>query len=210
MTVMESLEQKLDKEVEDYLGRVEGTAEITALLGDGISRQDYTRLLKTCYVIEYVSRKAVLLSADKTEQDNPYLSQRFKLCAKGEEGHAEIALRDLKDMGVDGVDMSDIPHAEDYDSMLQENARNFPLGILGHSYLFENASGIMFPKHNGHDYPSEFIRVHAKEDPGHSIAIKRTVRRVEPGLSADDIENIARFARESGEYLLRIFKGVQG
>jgi len=208
--VMESLEQKLDKEVEDYLERVEGTAEISALLGDGISREGYVRLLKTCYVIEYVSRKAVLLASEKTEDNNPYLSQRLRFCSKGEEGHAEIALRDLKEMGVDRVDMSDIPMADDYDSMLRENAENFPLGILGHSYLFENASGIMFPKHNGHDYPSEFIRVHAKEDPGHSIAIKRTVRNIEPGLSDDDIENIARFARESGEYLLRIFQGIEG
>lgn len=207
---MGPLEQKLDKEVENYLGRVEGTEEISSLLGDGISREDYIRLLKTCYLIEHVSRNAVLLAGDVTENTNPYLSQRFKFCAKGEEGHAEIALRDLKGLGVDGVELSDIPHGEDYDSMLLDTAENFPLGILGHSYLFENASGIMFPKHNGHDFPSDFIRVHAKEDPGHSIAIKRTVRHIEGDLSEDDIENISRFARESGEYLLMIFQEIEG
>ena len=206
----ESLEQKLDKEVEDYLERVEGAEEISSLLGDGISREDYVRLLKTCYVIEHVSRNAVLLASDITENTNPYLSQRFKFCAKGEEGHAEMALQDLKEMGVEGVEMKDIPHADDYGSMLRDTAKNFPLGILGHSYLFENASGIMFPKHNGHDYPSEFIRVHAKEDPGHSVAIKRTVRHLEADLSEDDVENISRFARESGEFLLRIFQEIQG
>lgn len=210
MTGKESLEQKLDKEVEDYLDVVEGTEEITSLMGDGISREDYVRLLKTCYVIEHVSRSAVLLASDVTENTNPYLSKRFKFCAKGEEGHAEMALRDLKDMGVEGVKLSDLPHVEDYGSMLMDTAENFPLGILGHSYLFENASGIMFPKHSGHDYPSEFIRVHAKEDPGHSIAIKRTVRHLESDLSEDDIENTARFARESGEFLLRIFQEIQG
>ncbi len=210
MTGKESLEQKLDKEVEDYLEVVEGTEEITSLMGDGISREDYVRLLKTCYVIEHVSRSAVLLASDVTENTNPYLSKRFKFCAKGEEGHAEMALRDLKDMGVKGVKLSDLPHVEDYGSMLMDTAENFPLGILGHSYLFENASGIMFPKHSGHDYPSEFIRVHAKEDPGHSIAIKRTVRHLESDLSEDDIENTARFARESGEFLLRIFQDIQG
>lgn len=205
---MDNLEKKLDNEVQDYLERVEGTDEISSLLKGEISRDDYVRLLKTCYMIEHVSRRAVLLASQNTKDSNPYLSQRFDYCAKGEEGHAEIALKDLKDMGVEGVDISDIPNAEEYDSHLQEAAENFPLAILGHSYLFENASGIMFPKHTGHDYPSEFIEVHAKEDPGHSMAIKRTVRQVEPDLSEEEIDKVVTFARESGEKLLKIFQAV--
>ena len=205
---MNSLEQRLDKEVQDYLKRVEGTPEISALLNGEISREDYVRVLKTCYLLEHISHKAVLKASEITSDNNPYLSNRFGLCAKGEEGHAEIALRDLKDLGVDAVVLSDIPPADDYDSMLIDTAENFPLGIIGHSYLFENASGIMFPKHNGNGFPSEFIRVHAREDPGHSIAIKKTVRRIEPELTEGDKENIARFSRESGEFLLRIFQSI--
>ena len=205
---MNSLENRLDKEVEDYLERVEGTPEISALLKGEIDRDDYVRLLKTCYMIEHVSRRAVLLASRNTKDTNPYLSQRFDYCAKGEEGHAQIALNDLKGMGVEGVAISDIPSAEEYDSHLQEAAENFPLGILGHSYLFENASGIMFPKHPGHDYPSVFIDVHAKEDPGHSQAIKRTVRNVETELSEEEVDKVVTFARESGERLLKIFQGV--
>ena len=206
---MEKLEQRLDKEVEDYVSRVEGTEEIGALLTGEIKRGDYIRLLKTCYIIESISRTAVLKASEKTEADNPYLSERFRFCARGEEGHAEIALEDLKALGVSGVDMSDIPHAGEYDTMLQETAEAFPLGILGHSYLFENASGIMFPKHTGHEFPSRFIEVHAKEDPGHSLAIKRTVRRLEPDLSEAEREEITVFAKKSGEYLLRLFQDIE-
>lgn len=207
---MERLEERLDREVEDYVSRVEGTREISDLLAGDISRADYIRLLKTCYVLESISRSAVLRASERTEGINPYLSERFKYCARGEEGHAEIALEDLKGLGVAGVDMSDIPLAEDYDSMLRDAAEGFPLGILGHSYLFENASGIMFPKHRGHEYPSKFIEVHAREDPGHARAIKRTVRHIEPGLSEGEREDITRFARESGEFLLRLFQNIQG
>lgn len=205
---MDNLEKKLDNEVRDYLERVEGTEEISSLLKGEISKEDYIRLLKTCFMIEHVSRRAVLLARDNTKDSNPYLSQRFDYCAKGEEGHAEIALKDLSEMGVEGVDISDIPNAKEYDSHLQEAAVNFPLGILGHSYLFENASGIMFPKHTGHDFPSEFIDVHAKEDPGHSQAIKRTIRKVEPDLTEEEINKVVSFARESGERLLRIFQSI--
>ena len=41
----------------------------------------------------------------------------------------------------------------------------------------------MFPGHENPPYPSRFIEVHAKEDPRHSIAIKKTVRKIEPELS---------------------------
>ena len=34
------------------------------------------------------------------------------------------------------------------------------------------------------EYPSKFIEVHAKEDPGHSLAIKRTVRKIEEDLDS--------------------------
>ena len=94
------------------------------------------------------------------------------------------------------------------DGPLQECAREFPLGILGHSYLLENASGAMFPKHNSLNFPSTFVEIHAKEDPGHSLAIKRTVRIIENDLSDDEQERILAFAKRSGEYLLELFDSL--
>jgi hypothetical protein len=207
---MEKLEEMLDREVSDYLGKVEAMEEVRALLSGKISHGDYVRFLKTFYVIEYISREAVLKAAKNMEETNPYLASRFLACARGEAGHAEIALEDLAGMGINGVDMSKSPAALEYDEMLQREAGKFPLGVLGHSYLFENASGIMFPKHKKLPYPSRFIEVHAKEDPGHSVAIKRTVRKIETELTGKQKKAIVRFARESGEYLLRVFGSIGG
>ena len=207
---MARLEEKLDREVGDYLGRVERMEEVRALLSGEVSREDYIRFLKTFYIIEYISQRAVLRAAERTEESSPYLSERFRICARGELGHAEIALEDLSGMGIEGVDISDIPLAESYDGFLMEEAGKFPLGVLGHSYLFENASGIMFPKHKRPAYPSKFIEVHAKEDPGHSLAIKRTVRNIEHELSTDDQNRIIEFAKGSGNYLLRLFESLRG
>ncbi|MEQ9619781.1 MAG: hypothetical protein RIG61_11505 [Deltaproteobacteria bacterium] len=205
---MDRLEEKLDCEVGDYLSRVESMDEVRALLSGKVSREDYIRFLKTFYTIEYISRRAVLRAAERTGESNPYLSERFRMCARGELGHAEIALEDLSGMGIKSVDIADIPLAGSYDGFLMEEAEKYPLGILGHSYLFENASGIMFPKHKKPAYPSKFIEVHAKEDPGHSLAIKRTVRKIEPDLSADDEGRIVGFARKSGDHLLRLFESM--
>ena len=205
---MERLEERLDREVGTYLERVEGMDEVRALLSGEIPKESYVKFLKTFYVIEDISRKAVLKAADKTKYDVPYLSKRFLLCARGEEGHAEIALEDLAGMGVTGVDVSGAPEVAEYDEFLQKAADEFPLGVLGHSYLFENASGIMFPKNAELSYPSKFIVVHAKEDPGHSLAIKRTVRNIEGDLTEEEGDRIIDFARESGERLLRVFEAM--
>ena len=205
---MNKLEEMLDRAVGEYLGKVEGMNEVKALLSGEISRDGYIKFLKTFYIIEYISREAVLRAAENTEETNPYLAARFRTCARGEDGHAEIALEDLAGMGVNGVDMSNTPVALEYDEFLQREADKFPLAILGHSYLFENASGIMFPRHKKPPYPSRFIEVHAKEDPKHSIAIKKTVRKIEPELKAKQKEEVLRFARESGEFLLRVFESI--
>lgn len=205
---MEKLEEMLDREVGDYLRKVRGMDEVKALLSGGISREDYIKFLKAFYIIEYVSRKAVLRAAGNTEETNPYLSSRFISCARGEEGHAEIALEDLAGMDAGGVDLDGIPLAGEYDKFLLEEADRSPLGVLGHSYLFENASGIMFPGYEKPRYPSKFIEVHAKEDPGHSAAIKRTVRKLEPELSMGQKSEIAGFARASGEFFLRVFGSI--
>ena len=106
--------------------------------------------------------------------------------------------------------MSEVSTSNDYDDFLQECAHEFPLGILGHSYLFENASGMMFPKYNSIKFPSKFVETHAKEDPGHSIAIKRTVRSIENDLNEDEQERIISFAKKSGEYLLKLFHSMKG
>jgi hypothetical protein len=205
---MNSLEAKLDWLVIAYLSKVEDMEEVKALLSGEISKDDYIRFLKTFYIIEYISQKAVNLACNMTKEENPYLSKRFEVCAKGELGHAEIALEDLKGLGVGEVDLSETSIAADYDDLLQECAHKFPLGILGHSYLFENASGAMFPRHKNLNFPSKFVEIHAKEDPGHSLAIKRTVRKIEKDLNDDEQERILAFAKKSGEYLLELFDSL--
>ncbi len=205
---MNSLETKLDMQVIAYLSRVEDMPEVKALLSGDISKEIYIKFLKTFYVLEDISQRAVNLASKMTRDAHPYLSKRFDVCAKGELGHAEIALEDLEQLGVEGVNMSEIPEASEYDNLLQICARDFPLGVLGHSYLFENASGAMFPKQNPLEFPSKFVDIHAKEDPGHSLAIKRTIRHIESDLSEDDQTNILSFANKSGDYLLKLFKTI--
>lgn len=202
---MNSLESKLDMEVIAYLTKVEDMPEVKALLAGNISKEDYARFLKTFYIIEDISQRAVNLASDMTKDDHPYLSMRFDVCAKGELGHAEIALEDLAALGLGGVEITKSSIAHEYDTFLQDCAREFPLGILGHSYLFENASGVMFPKHAPLNFPSKFVEVHAKEDPGHSIAIKRTIRKIEKDISSKDQTRMISFANKSGEYLLKVF-----
>ena len=203
---MNSLEAKLDMEVIAYLSKVEDMPEVKALLSGDVSKDIYIKFLKTFYILEDISQRAVRLASDMTKDAHPYLSQRFDVCAKGELGHAEIALEDLKGLGVDGVDISQSPVASEYDNLLQNCARDFPLGILGHSYLFENASGTMFPKQNPLEFPSKFVEVHAKEDPGHSLAIKRTIRNIENDLDEEQKYRMLSFTNMSGEYLLTLFK----
>lgn len=203
--IMNSLETKLDMEVIAYLTKIEDMPEVKALLSGTISKAEYATFLKTFYIIEYISQRAVNLASEMTREEHPYLSKRFDVCAKGELGHAEIALEDLEMLGVGGVEINQSSVANEYDTFLQDCARDFPLGILGHSYLFENASGAMFPKHKPMDFPSRFVEVHAKEDPGHSIAIKRTIRHIENDISSEDQTHMISFAKQSGEYLLRVF-----
>jgi len=64
----------------------------------------------------------------------------------------------------------------------------------------------MFPKRCPLEFPSKFVEVHAKEDPGHSLAIKRTIRNIENDLSEDEQCRIIAFANRSGEYLLKVFE----
>jgi hypothetical protein len=201
---MNSLEARLDQEVITYLTKVEDMPEVKALLSGTISKDEYVRFLKTFYIIEDISQRAVNLASEMTREENPYLSKRLQVCAKGELGHAEIALQDLEGLGVGGVGMSESPIAHEYDRVLQDCAQEFPLGVLGHSYLFENASGVMFPKHNPLAFPFKFIEVHAKEDPGHSLAIKRTIRHIENDLSDEEQARMIAFANKSGDYLLKV------
>lgn len=205
---MNSLEARLDWEVIAYLTKVEDMPEVKALLSGSISKPDYIRFLKTFYIIEYISQRAVNLASNMVKEVNPYLSKRFQVCAKGELGHAEIALEDLKELGVEGIDINESSLGQGYDKFLQDCAREFPLGILGHSYLFENASGVMFPKHHPLELPSKFVEVHAKEDPGHSIAIKRTVRHIENDISAEDQTSMISFANKSGDYLIKVLDSL--
>lgn len=203
---MRRLEAELDNEVNSYLERVEKMEEVQQLLSGEIGKDTYIRFLKTFYTIEHLSQRAVNMASIRTEDTHLYLSKRFHICAQGELGHAEIALRDLNDLGekFDSLDSSSLIHQ--YDQLLQKEAQTFPYSILGHSYLFENVSGIMFPRNKPIAFPSKFVQVHAKEDPGHSRAIKRTVRNVEKDLTDEETDKIISFTRKSGDYFMKVFE----
>ncbi|MCY4379648.1 MAG: hypothetical protein OXC39_07490 [Candidatus Dadabacteria bacterium] len=205
---MEKLELLLDIEVETYLRRVKDKEEIKDLVSGNLSRETYARFLFTFYVIEFLSQRAVNMASVNTKDSDPYLSKRFHSCAQGELGHAEIALRDLKDLGEKEINPFCLEIVREYDEFLQNAAEQFPLAILGHSYLFENVSGLLFPELETVPDPSTFIEVHAKEDPAHSLAIKKTVRRIEKDLGEEKIEKIVQFSRESGDYLMRLFDSL--
>ena len=205
---MEKLESLLDIEVETYLRRVKDKEEIKDLVSGNLSKKTYTRFLLTFYIIEFLSQRAVNMASINTENSDPYLSKRFHSCAQGELGHAEIALRDLKNLGEKEINPFCLEIVKEYDEFLQNAAEQFPLAILGHSYLFENVSGLLFPEIETAPDPSMFIEVHAKEDPIHSLAIKKTVRRIEKDLGKEKIEKIVQFSRESGDYLMRLFDSL--
>lgn len=205
---MEKLESLLDIEVETYLRRVKDKEEIKDLVSGNLSRETYARFLFTFYIIEFLSQRAVNMASINTKDSDPYLSKRFHSCAQGELGHAEIALRDLKDLGEKETNPFCLEIVREYDEFLQNAAEQFPLAILGHSYLFENVSGLLFPEVETVPDPSTFIEVHAKEDPAHSLAIKKTVRRIEKDLGKEKIEKIVHFSRKSGDYLMRLFDSL--
>ena len=205
---MEELESLLDIEVETYLRRVKDKEEIKDLVSGNLSRETYARFLFTFYIIEFLSQRAVNMASINTKDSDPYLSKRFHSCAQGELGHAEIALRDLKDLGEKEINPFCLEIVREYDEFLQNAAEQFPLAILGHSYLFENVSGLLFPELETVPDPSTFIEVHAKEDPAHSLAIKKTVRRIEKDLGKEKIEKIVQFSRKSGDYLMRLFDSL--
>ncbi len=205
---MEKLESLLDIEVETYLRRVKDKEEIKDLVSGNLTRETYAKFLFTFYIIEFLSQRAVNMASINTQDSDPYLSKRFHSCAQGELGHAEIALRDLKDLGEKEINPFCLEIVREYDEFLQNAAENFPLAILGHSYLFENVSGLLFPELETVPDPSTFIEVHAKEDPAHSLAIKKTVRRIEKDLGEEKIEKIVQFSRESGDYLMRLFDSL--
>jgi len=203
---MSNLECSLDNEVQNYLEILEKNENVQILQSGSITLTLYKKFLKTFYFIEDLSQKAVYKAALNTTLSNPYLSKRFEYCARGELGHAQIALKDLKDVGEETLESNNKALINEYNEFLQKEADEYPLGILGHSYLFENVSGILFPKNSPLDYPSKFIEVHAKEDPAHSLAIKKTVRNIEGDLDNNDIARIINFSKESGEYLIKVFE----
>lgn len=203
---MNNLESSLDNEVQNYLELLKNNENVKMLQSGSITLSIYKKFLRTFYFIEDLSQMAVNKAALNTAESNPYLSKRFEVCAKGELGHAQIALNDLKEIGEESIESDNKDLIDEYNAFLQKEADEYPLGILGHSYLFENVSGILFPENKPIEYPSKFIEVHAKEDPGHSIAIKRTVRKIEDDLDSSDVERIIGFSRKSGEYLLKVFE----
>ncbi len=202
---MEKLETLLDSEMGSFLTKARELPEVKALVSGKVTRAQYKKLLKTFCLVEQISHRAVNTAAIYArEKGNAYLAGRLGSCAAGELGHAELALEDLRDLGDKSAK---IPKAENWEAELLKKAREFPPAIIGHSYLFEGASGILFqdavvPK----GMPERFVIVHAKEDPAHARAIKRTIRVMEKNLTRKQTEEIVKFARKSGVRLMKIFE----
>ena len=200
---MEKLEQLLDGEITRFLSGARGVPEVKALVSGRMSGGQYKKLLKTFCLVERISHRAVNTAAIYAgESGDAYLAGRLGSCAAGELGHAELALEDLRDLGEKNPQ---IPPAEKWEAELLKKAREFPPAIIGHSYLFEGASGILFqdavvPA----GMPDRFVSVHAKEDPAHARAIKRTIRTMVKTLKPGRAEEIVKFARKSGERLMRM------
>jgi len=90
---MNRLEARLDREVITYLTKVEDMPEVKALLSGTISKDGYVRFLKTFYIIEDISQRAVNLASERTREENPYLSKRLQVCAKGELGMQRLLFK---------------------------------------------------------------------------------------------------------------------
>ena len=200
---MEKLEQLLDREIDRFLSEARAVPEVRALVSGGVSKGQYRKLLRTFCLVEQISHRAVNTAAIYAgEGGDAYLAGRLGSCAAGELGHAELALEDLRDLGEKSAK---IPKAEKWEAELLKKAREFPPAIIGHSYLFEGASGILFqdavvPK----GMPDRFVAVHAKEDPAHAKAIRRTIRTMVKGLKPGQEEEIVKFARKSGGRLMKM------
>lgn len=201
------LEILLDAEIERFLAAARGLAEVSALVSGNLSRARYKKLLKTFCLVERISHSAVNTAAVRAaDAGDSYLAGRLGSCAAGELGHAELAVEDLRDLGERNPEGNIPKSADAWKAELLSTAREFPAAIISHSYLFEGASGILFqdaavPK----GMPDRFVSVHAKEDPAHARAIRRTIRAMEKGLSAKQSESIVKFARKSGERMMRVF-----
>lgn len=204
---MEKLEDLLDRETARFLSVARGVPEVKALVSGGMSAGQYKKLLRIFCLVEQISHRAVNTAAIYAgEAGDAYLAGRLGSCAAGELGHAELALEDLRDLGEKNAK---IPNAEKWENELLKKAREFPPAVIGHSYLFESASGTLFQDAVVPEgMPRRFVSVHAKEDPAHAKAIKRTIRMMVKGLKPGETEEIVKFARKSGERLMRLVKGA--
>ncbi len=204
---MEKLETLLDAEIDSFLSQARELPEIKALVSGKLSKAQYKKLLRTFRLVEQISHRAVNTAAIYAgETGNAYLAGRLGSCATGELGHAELAIEDLRDLGDKSAENRKHKTADGWQKELLKKAREFPPAIIGHSYLFEGASGILFqdavvPK----GMPERFVVVHAKEDPAHARAIKRTIRTMEKELSEKQRDGIVKFARKSGGRLMKVF-----
>ena len=204
---MEKLETLLDSEITVLLAEARKLPEVKALVSGNLSRAQYKKLLRTFCLVEQISHRAVNTAAIYAgEAGNAYLAGRLGSCATGELGHTELALEDLRDLGEKSAK---IPKAEKWEAELLKKAREFPHAVIGHSYLFEGASGILFQDAVVPEgMPERFVVVHAKEDPAHARAIKRTIRMMEKDLTPKQTGEIVKFTRKSGEKLMKMFEGM--
>lgn len=195
---------KLDREVQVFLDRLTANKGVAALLTGSISKRAYIALLWSCYFVERHSYQAVIQARDHLQNCDPYLSKRFGLCSESEIGHAKVALMDLDDLGQGDQMPIAIPAVGEYEEFLFRAAEHNLYGLLGHSYLFESASSILFPKVKPGAFPSRFALLHAREDPGHVLSVRRTVRVVERKIPESQVVKVTTFAECSGAKFMEL------
>ncbi len=194
----------LDREARLFEWKLCEVERVRTLLNGSISRQDYAALLTAFYFIEHYSRLAVTGARNVLREADPYLSKRFGQCADGEQGHAEMALADLKAIGFGSPLPCSSPKLAEYGRLLRQASEQRPYAILGHSFLFESTSGSLFPRIEKVPYPSTFVHTHALEDPGHTLAIRRTVKTADRRIEEAQKAGLVAFARLSGSRFLEL------
>ena len=145
---MENLESLLDIEVENLSSQGERQGGDKGSCFREHHPEKPTR--DSCslfYIIEFLSQRAVNMASISTKDSDPYLSRRFSLLRAGRtRDMPRSPFADLRDLGEKESNPFCLEIVREYDEFLQSAAERFPLAILGHSYLFENVSGLLFPE----------------------------------------------------------------
>ncbi len=175
-----------------------------------INKADYRALLESFYAVELLAYTRAYKAEDKIVKKYPYLKNGFYMCSQAEQGHMEIALKDMggidKDTSMVAIMIN--PTFKEYDEFLDNYFNRAPHSVLGFAYVFEHVSANIFPEVPSFPYPRHFIDVHAQEDPTHSAQIRRTVEHLAHTLYDEQKMEILDVAQKSSDYYLKLIRSI--